>query len=1175
MAAVRNGYTNGTNGQTNGDHAPAFHRFQDVPNVIDIPVRGEEGDEAVNLDLTELHDDIDELCDLLENENAARAYWATIALAYAKQNKIDTAIEIIRKALSALSRAKPEDKLSLLTVLCWLQLWKARHAARVPSESEKDVKVKETWLQAATQTLNEASRINPSYPPLYLARGVLSLLRAPLLEGRAGVGSTREAFVQASKGFDDALRHAQGNNIMALLGKARTLYSLGRHADALSLYQKSLESSPALLNPDPRIGIGCCLWQLGHKENAHQAWERALELNPKSGVAHQLVALYFLDQCSLYATSDEMFGSLYKEAMTVHTQAAFKLDDMQPLTCATFGSYFLLRKQWMNVDKLAKRSIELTDLATIASDGWYLRARQAHYQGEYSSAADCYAKSDQARGGDDKGYLPAKFGLAQLRTMQKDFDGAKFRLEKMLTQNRSIDVQILLGMLYAEEVFASVNTGTREEKFVERRKAIALLEQVRIAWKDPKRKLEPDSAVLLSLARLYEQDAPDKALACLLQVEQLELDGIADEDKPEGIDDPEELRNAMRELISPQLLNNIACFHFQAEKYSLARNYFQTALSGCVRRDDEPDDTDALVTTISYNLARVYEAEGLNEEAKNVYTSLLQRHPDYMEASIRLAYIALITDPASGVSAMKALMDADPGNLELRSLYGWHLNRSKKRTLALNEDQEQRHYKQTLQTYDKHDLYALTGMGNVHLAVAREMPRQTDQDKERRGKIYMRAVEFFDKVLTLDPKNAYAAQGMGIALVEDKKDKSSGIQVFSKVRETIKDASVYINLGHLFAEVGQFARSIENYEAALNKLRSTDPQQAVLLGCLGRVWLSRGKAERAETRLESFRTSLAYSQRALEAAKGAKDEIGYRFNVAFMQIQIAQLINQLNETQRSFADVQTASQDLDEAIEAFSEIAKSPNPPFPANDIEQRANMGRNTMKRQLATALEKQEAYEGKNKVRLEEARRKRDEEMQRREEAKRKIEAEAEEKRRQVREERERILEKDRADALQRMEDEKAREEAEMTTDEATGERKKREKRRGANASGEKKKKRKKKSDSSDVEDDGDLTHDEGRAQSRDPDSGLDAEDGAPRLKKKRRLENRSSVKQSKYKSSEMVEDSSEDDSAKAAKLDESPTPFGGEDDEPTEEDGVASAAVKNRRPARILDDDEDEED
>ena len=83
---------------------------------------------------------------------------------------------------------------------------------------------------------------------------------------------------QAMKSFDDALRMSGGKNMWALLGKARVQYALGKHAEALEAYQDVLGQMPTLIDPDPRIGIGCCMWQLGYKDDARTAWERAVEV---------------------------------------------------------------------------------------------------------------------------------------------------------------------------------------------------------------------------------------------------------------------------------------------------------------------------------------------------------------------------------------------------------------------------------------------------------------------------------------------------------------------------------------------------------------------------------------------------------------------------------------------------------------------------------------------------------------------------------------------------------------------------------------------------------------------------------------------------------------------------------------------------------------------------------
>jgi len=132
MAAVTNGHTNGINGHADSSESrPTFARFGDIPPAMDIPVSSGEAEEAVEVDLEDLMDDPTELCTLLENENVAKNYWQTIALAYAKQRKLDLAIDILNRGMGALTSGRPEEKLSLLACLCWLHLWQCREAPRL------------------------------------------------------------------------------------------------------------------------------------------------------------------------------------------------------------------------------------------------------------------------------------------------------------------------------------------------------------------------------------------------------------------------------------------------------------------------------------------------------------------------------------------------------------------------------------------------------------------------------------------------------------------------------------------------------------------------------------------------------------------------------------------------------------------------------------------------------------------------------------------------------------------------------------------------------------------------------------------------------------------------------------------------------------------------------------
>ncbi|WEW56489.1 protein required for normal CLN1 and CLN2 G1 cyclin expression [Emydomyces testavorans] len=1174
MASVQNGYVNGTTAAMDFQPETSLMnlRFSDIPSAIDIPASS--FDTEVEISLEELPEDPTELCTLLDNEQATKNFWVIIALAYAKHNQLDLAIEILNRGIASLPQSALKEKLGLLGWICWLYLLQSRKAPRVAPEGQllSEARTKDYYLQAATATLNEASRLNPAFPPLFLARGVLSILRASLQPpaklirpGTIDTSERVESLRQALKCFDESSKAFGNRNIMAILGRARAHYMLGRYNEALEGYQEVLIKMPNMKDPDPRIGIGCCLWQLDLKDQAKAAWSRALTLNPNSKVANILLAAYYLYDSSRHPTTDPAFGSLYKLAMTQYTQKAFKVDKEYPMTCAMFGGYFLLRRHFPTVEALARKAIELTDVNAIASDGWYLLARKEHEEGDPMKAQEYYNRADQARGGSDKGYLPAKFGAVQMQVRTEDKDGAKFRLEKIAQQTKNPEAMTLLGSLYAEEVFEAMAGDSKEDKSAEIKKATSLFEAVRASWKDEKKKISPDISVLLYLARLYETSAPEKSMQCLSQIEQIQLAQIPEVDKPDDVEDEDAMINMLRERLAPQLLNNMGCFLYQSDKIEQARSMFQTALNACVKTQEKDDgtDTDALVTTISYNLGRTYEAAGMPEEAEKVYKGLLERHNDYTEANARLTYMSLRQSPTDeGPRKMAKLYEAEATNLEVRALFGWYLNKSKRRTSNISEDHEQRHYKHTLLGYDKHDRYALTGMGNVHLLVARDMRRDGEQDRERRRKMYERAVDFFDKALQLDPKNAYAAQGIAIALVDDRKDYSSAVQIFSKVRDSIRDASVYLNLGHVFAELRQFSKSIENYEIALSKDRARDPQ---ILSCLGRVWFLKSKQERS---IASMKTALEYAQRARSVAPEQKH---LDFNIAFVQNEIAHLASNLPETIKTSQEIEEALVGLEEAVVTFEKIAKAPNPPYPPISLEQRANMIKNTTINQLQRALQSQKEYEEKNAAKLQQARDAREAEQKRRDEERRKVEEAEAERKRQIAEERHQMIEEAQRLAAIRAEEEKAREAAEYTTDSETGEKMKRKKKYSGG-------KRKKKGEDGEERETSRKARAKSAASSHTPATSDAEEQPAPR--KRRRLERRSTAKSNKFKSSEIVVESDTEDEAAAPTADVSSA--GANQDEKMrdaegdfdEEDEDALVSRRRKKVNLRIEDDEDED-
>jgi RNA polymerase-associated protein CTR9 len=132
MSAV---YANGANGVNGAGKMFPPPRYSDVPNAITISVADEEGgqlDVEVPLD-EDIQDDPTELCAILENEKSLTSTWVQVAVAYAKQKKVDVALDVLKQAIGVFGRSRAEDRLSILNGLCWLYLLKCREAPRVKS----------------------------------------------------------------------------------------------------------------------------------------------------------------------------------------------------------------------------------------------------------------------------------------------------------------------------------------------------------------------------------------------------------------------------------------------------------------------------------------------------------------------------------------------------------------------------------------------------------------------------------------------------------------------------------------------------------------------------------------------------------------------------------------------------------------------------------------------------------------------------------------------------------------------------------------------------------------------------------------------------------------------------------------------------------------------------------
>lgn len=899
--------------------------------IIEVPLKDQ--GQLVEIDCAILPEDATELCEILECENASKEFWIQFSYEYRRQGYINQAIDILTRGLKAdMTR---ESKLPLYSMLAALYLEKARQAPRVADQNQlvSEAQTKDYYHQMVTQTLNEANRIDFSFLPNILTRAVSNIMRS---------ASDKVLIDQAGKYFDDILI-SDPHNLFAMLGKARILFSRKNYHSALKLYQTVL-SSKHDFNPDPRIGIGLCFWELNMKKDAKMAWERSLELNEENVPANTLLAIYYIDS-AFSKTGTSEFLKEYEKSLR-YAQNAYKQNQTSPYSTSILGSYFFLKKNMDSAIKLSEKALQYADTNYLTSNSLFLMARAYHFMENYEKASGLYQHSYNNK---NSNFISA-IGMGQIKLIQNDIIGSKLIFEKITEQHpKCIEALTILGSIYTHEIL-SINS--KSDKPLERQKAKSLLERAIHLINNSTKREYTDSGIFITLAALCEGEDNNVSL--------------------ESYERALDLEHNFPTNILPQLLNNIGVLHHTKGNLVSARQFYQNALNQCVslgQQENNTIDVDALVTTLTYNLARCEEHAENYEEAKKFYEELLQRHPDYVEARVRLCHMEIINGGSEDTSKkIKRLIETDSDNLDVRAYFGWYLGRQKWNK-TLNDDPEQRHHTHTLKYFDKHDRYSLTAMGNIHLRMARESRPTTDAEREKRQKIYEKAVEFFDKALQLDSKNAYAAQGIAIALAENKQH-AKALLILSKIRETLKNESVYINMGHCLTEMKQYSRAIESYELALNKYQNGS--NLMTFSALGKVWLQRGKEER---NLSALKEALKFTEKAL---KIQPNNTAIIFNIAFIQFKFAEIARTLPENKRTIDDLEYALKSLNSAIKTFSDLANSKYPPYPKEDIQQRANMGRNTTLRQLERAMQQQKEFETNNLAKLDSARQKRKEEQE-----------------------------------------------------------------------------------------------------------------------------------------------------------------------------------------------------
>lgn len=303
MAATTNGSTSST--------TPYSHLLRPRSSTLDVPLTG---DESLELDFDDIFgsDQAEGVFEVIAGTFAAERlgaqFWTRAVTEYWSRGKRNLAQELAERGVQgtyqlsiqsvdlSLSRActalreqgRAEAAIPLLCQLANFNLVLSRTAPATKLEDAREDKLgpevltKQHYLDRASARSNEAAALDAHHPLVLDSRGAFDSTSAcrsqlmPKMPSALLCVSQKGKEKEATQAIDATLSKSP-NHLPALLLRARLMLRAGpsQARSALKIFQNVLSMAPRSL-PDPRIGIGSCLWALGDKARARQAWERSL-----------------------------------------------------------------------------------------------------------------------------------------------------------------------------------------------------------------------------------------------------------------------------------------------------------------------------------------------------------------------------------------------------------------------------------------------------------------------------------------------------------------------------------------------------------------------------------------------------------------------------------------------------------------------------------------------------------------------------------------------------------------------------------------------------------------------------------------------------------------------------------------------------------------------------------
>ena len=231
-----------------------------------------------------------------------------------------------------------------------------------------------------------------------------------------------------------------------------------------------------------------------------------------------------------------------------------------------------------------------------------------------------------------------------------------------------------------------------------------------------------------------------------------------------------------------------------------------TTVPIAVKRENNLFDI-AEATTVAFNIARLHEASGKILAAIELHKAIAKRNPAYVNSYLRLACIAVDCGSLNECAQwLKIAAASAPGNSEVLTLIGnLHLS-------LCDWKPAQKVFDGLMaQKIASVEAYSALSMGNIYFA-------NLHVSEQRYSKHLQYASDYYKRILSKDPLNAYAANGIGTVLAE-KGELFKAKEAFNRVREVSGDsiADALLNLGHIYLAQKKHPEALQLYKSYMKR----------------------------------------------------------------------------------------------------------------------------------------------------------------------------------------------------------------------------------------------------------------------------------------------------------------------------------------------------------------------